>query len=62
MQCKMCIKFKKYIVSPIKSGMVIVDQQRHINAFYMSSFGNMTVQQASSQQLLFPLDLFFFVK
>jgi DNA mismatch repair protein MutL len=26
---QMCIKFiKKYIVSPIKSGMVIVDQQR----------------------------------
>jgi DNA mismatch repair protein MutL len=37
-QCKMCIKFIKYIVSPIKSGMVIVDQQGHINAFYESSF------------------------
>jgi DNA mismatch repair protein MutL len=29
---------KKYIVSPIKSGMVIVDQQRHIKECCMSSF------------------------
>jgi hypothetical protein len=31
----------------------------HIKECCMSSFTNMTVQQASSQQLLFPLDLFF---
>jgi DNA mismatch repair protein MutL len=53
---------KKYIVSPIKSGMVIVDQQRaHQRVLYEQFLTNMTVQQASSQQLLFPLDLFFSV-
>ena len=51
---------KKYIVSPIKSGMVIVDQQRaHQRVLYEQFLINMTVHQASSQQLLFPLDLFF---
>jgi DNA mismatch repair protein MutL len=51
---------KKYIVSPIKSGMVIVDQQRaHQRVLYEQFLANMTVHQASSQQLLFPLDLFF---
>jgi DNA mismatch repair protein MutL len=53
---------KKYIVSPIKSGMVIVDQQRaHQRVLYEQFLTNMTVKQASSQQLLFPLDLFFSV-
>ncbi len=51
---------KKYIVSSIKSGMVIVDQQRaHQRVLYEQFLTNMTVHQASSQQLLFPLDLFF---
>ena len=51
---------KKYIVSPIKSGMVIVDQQRaHQRVLYEEFLTSMTVQQASSQQLLFPLDLYF---
>ena len=51
---------KKYIVSPIKSGMVIVDQQRaHQRVLYEQFLVNMTVQQASSQQLLFPLNLSF---
>jgi DNA mismatch repair protein MutL len=51
---------KKYIVSPIKSGMVIVDQQRaHQRVLYEQFLVNMTVHQASSQQLLFPLNLFF---
>jgi DNA mismatch repair protein MutL len=51
---------KKYIVSPIKSGMVIVDQQRaHQRVLYEQFLINMTVRQASSQQLLFPLNLFF---
>jgi DNA mismatch repair protein MutL len=51
---------KKYIVSSIKSGMVIVDQQRaHQRVLYEQFLVNMTVNQASSQQLLFPLDLFF---
>ncbi|MFV5692342.1 DNA mismatch repair endonuclease MutL [Flavobacterium sp. LT1R49] len=51
---------KKYIVSSIKSGMVIVDQQRaHQRVLYEQLLVNMTVNQASSQQLLFPLNLFF---
>ena len=53
---------KKYIVNPIKSGMVIVDQQRaHQRVLYEKFLTNMTVKQASSQQLLFPLNLFFSV-
>jgi len=51
---------KKYIVSPIKSGMVIIDQQRaHQRVLYEQFLANMTVHQASSQQLLFPLNLYF---
>ena len=51
---------KKYIVNPIKSGMVIVDQQRaHQRVLYEQFLSNMTIQQASSQQLLFPIRLFF---
>lgn len=51
---------KKYIVSPIKSGMVIIDQQRaHQRVLYEQFLTNMTVHQASSQQLLFPLHLYF---
>jgi DNA mismatch repair protein MutL len=51
---------KKYIVSPIKSGMVIINQKRaHERVLYEEFLINMTVQQASSQRLLFPLELFF---
>jgi len=51
---------KKYIVNPIKSGMVIIDQNRaHQRVLYEHFLTNMTVHQASSQQLLFPLNLFF---
>lgn len=51
---------KKYIVNPIKSGMVIVDQQRaHQRVLYEQFLTNMTVNQAASQQLLFPLNLYF---
>ena len=51
---------KKYIVNPIKSGMVIIDQNRaHQRVLYEQFLMNMTVHQASSQQLLFPLNLFF---
>jgi DNA mismatch repair protein MutL len=51
---------KKYIVSPIKSGMVIVDQNRaHQRVLYEQFLVNMTVKQASSQQLLFPINLFY---
>lgn len=51
---------KKYIVSPIKSGMVIIDQQRaHQRVLYEQFLMNMTINLASSQQLLFPLQLHF---
>ena len=51
---------RKYIVNPIKSGMVIVDQHRaHQRVLYEQFLINMTVHQASSQQLLFPLQLNF---
>ena len=51
---------RKYIVNPIKSGMVIVDQQRaHQRVLYEQFLTNMTVYHASSQQLLFPLHLYF---
>jgi DNA mismatch repair protein MutL len=51
---------KKYIVSPIKSGMVIINQNRaHQRVLYEQFLTNMTVQQAASQQLLFPLAISF---
>lgn len=51
---------KKYIVSPIKSGMVIINQNRaHERVLYEEFLTSMTVNQASSQQLLFPLQLYF---
>ena len=51
---------KKYIVSPIKSGMVIINQKRaHERVLYEEFLTSMTVKQASSQQLLFPLELYF---
>ena len=51
---------KKYIVSPIKSGMMIINQQRaHQRILYEKFLKNITLKQASSQQLLFPLTLYF---
>jgi DNA mismatch repair protein MutL len=51
---------KKYIVNPIKSGMIIVDQQRaHQRILYEQFLTNITVNLAASQQLLFPLHLYF---
>ena len=51
---------KKYIVSPIKSGMVIINQKRaHERILYEEFLTSMTVKQASSQRLLFPLELYF---
>lgn len=52
--------YRKYIVSPIKSGMMIIDQQRaHQRILYEQYLSDMTVRQASSQQLLFPVELFY---
>lgn len=51
---------RKYIVNPIKSGLLVIDQQRaHQRILYEQFLTNMTVEQAASQQLLFPLELAF---
>lgn len=51
---------KKYIVSAIKSGMLVIDQGRaHQRVLYEQFLTYITVQKASSQQLLFPLELYF---
>lgn len=50
----------KYIVSTIKSGMVVIDQHRaHQRILYEEFLRNMTVREGVSQQLLFPLQLHF---
>ncbi|PCE64837.1 DNA mismatch repair endonuclease MutL [Sediminicola luteus] len=51
---------RKYIVTTIKSGMVIIDQGRaHQRVLYEKFLKNITVQQGVSQQLLFPIELEF---
>lgn len=53
---------KKYIISPIKSGMIIIDQRRaHQRILYEHYIKSFTVKQNSSQQLLFPLSLYYTV-
>ncbi|MFV0539736.1 MAG: DNA mismatch repair endonuclease MutL [Aestuariibaculum sp.] len=50
----------KYIVSTIKSGMVVIDQHRaHQRILYEDILKNITVKEGVSQQLLFPLQLHF---
>lgn len=50
----------KYIISPIKSGMVVLDQHRaHSRVLYEGFLKQLTVKEATSQQLLFPLKLEF---
>ncbi|PIA80727.1 DNA mismatch repair protein MutL [Gaetbulibacter sp. 4G1] len=50
----------KYIVSTIKSGMLVIDQHRaHQRILYEDFLKNMTIKEAVSQQLLFPLQLHF---
>lgn len=51
---------RKYIVTTIKSGMVVIDQSRaHQRVLYEKFLKNITVKEAVSQQLLFPLSLSF---
>lgn len=51
---------RKYIVTPAKGGLLIVDQQRaHQRILYEQFLSNITLASASSQQLLFPLELYF---
>lgn len=50
----------KYIISTIKSGMLMIDQHRaHQRILYEALLRSMTVKEAVSQQLLFPLQLHF---
>jgi DNA mismatch repair protein MutL len=50
----------KYIISPIKSGMMIIHQHlAHQRVLYEELLKNITVQEAVSQQLLFPLNFSF---
>jgi DNA mismatch repair protein MutL len=51
---------QKYIVSTLKSGMLIVDQNRaHQRVLYENFLKHITIKEAISQQLLFPLLLHF---
>ena len=51
---------KKYIVSTLKSGILVIDQHRaHTRILYEELLKNITVSSAVSQQLLFPLKLQF---
>jgi len=50
----------KYIICPIKSGMMVIHQHlAHQRILYEELLKNITVQEAVSQQLLFPLQLHF---
>ena len=51
---------RKYIVTTIKSGMVVIDQSRaHQRVLYEDFLKNITIKEVASQQLLFPLTLSF---
>lgn len=48
----------KYIVSTLKSGLLVIDQNRaHQRILYESYLRHMTQKEATSQQLLFPLKI-----
>ncbi|TBN04713.1 DNA mismatch repair endonuclease MutL [Hyunsoonleella flava] len=50
----------KYIISAIKSGMLVIDQHRaHQRILYEDFLKDITVKEGVSQQLLFPLELHF---
>src|SRR5690606_20048534 len=49
---------RKYIVSPIKSGIVLVNQQRaHERILYEEFLKSITVSKSMTQKLLFPLEI-----
>ncbi len=51
---------RKYIINSIKSGLLVIHQSRaHQRILYEQFLTNITVHQASSQQLLFPLEIQF---
>ena len=50
----------KFIVNTVKSGMLIIDQHRaHQRILYEQLLQDLTVKEATSQQLLFPLEITF---
>ena len=50
----------KYIVSPLKNGLMVIHQNlAHQRILYEELLKNITVKEAISQQLLFPLELHF---
>lgn len=51
---------KKYLLSSIKSGVVLINQSlAHQRVLYEEFLENITVKEASSQQLLFPVNISF---
>ena len=51
---------KKYVLSTIKSGVVLIHQNlAHQRILYEAFLENITVKEAASQQLLFPVELSF---
>lgn len=51
---------KKYLLSSIKSGVVLISQSlAHQRILYEDFLGNITIKEASSQQLLFPVNISF---
>jgi DNA mismatch repair protein MutL len=51
---------RKYIINSIKSGLLVIHQNRaHQRILYEQFLTNITIHQASSQQLLFPLEIQF---
>ena len=51
---------RKYVVNTIKSGMLVIDQHKaHQRILYEDLLQHLTVKEAVSQQLLFPLKLYF---
>ncbi|PWI30315.1 DNA mismatch repair endonuclease MutL [Flavobacteriaceae bacterium LYZ1037] len=50
----------KYVISTIKSGMLVIDQHRaHQRVLYEDFLQHITVKESMSQQLLFPIQLHF---
>ncbi len=51
---------RKYVVSTVKSGMLVIQQNRaHERILFEKFLGEITVKEGVSQQLLFPLELTF---
>lgn len=51
-----CFQYKnRYIITPLKSGLVLIDQHRaHVRILYDQYISNMKLRKTASQQILFP--------